>query len=191
MANKTTVALTDDQYEEIIKTMLKGGAGFRRNPRIAAALVLEANLGIRIEDILRLRLMDIVEDGSRYRLDITEKKTKKKRTFTVPGEIYFYIENYCLKNSIDRADVIFPVKERNVQKYLKKVTDYLGYENVGTHSFRKFYATDIYNKNNHDIALVQKLLQHGSAATTQRYINISEEKVENAIKGHIHLIKNS
>ena len=188
MANKMTVALTDGQYEEIIKTMLKGGAGFRKNPRIATALVLEANLGIRIEDILKLRLMDIVEDGSRYRLDITEKKTKKKRTFTVPGEIYVYIENYCLKNTIDRADVIFPVKERNVQKYLKKVADYLGYENIGTHSFRKFYATDIYNKNNHDIALVQKLLQHGSAATTQRYINISEEKVENAIKGHIHLI---
>lgn len=188
MPNKMTVALTDGQYEEIIKTMLKGGAGFRKNPRIASALVLEANLGIRIEDILRLHLKDIVKDGSRYRLDITEKKTRKKRTFTVPLEIYLYIENYCLKNGIHADDVIFPVKERNVQKYLKKVSDYLGYENIGTHSFRKYYATDIYNKNSHDIALVQRLLQHGSAATTQRYINISEEKVENAIKGHIHLI---
>ena len=121
-------------------------------------------------------------------MSVVEKKTKKKRTFTVPQEIYLYVENYCLKNNIGKDDIIFQIKERNIQKYLKKVSAYLGYENVGTHSFRKYYATDIYNKNNHDIALVQKLLQHGSAATTQRYINISEEKVENAIKGHIHLI---
>jgi integrase len=188
MANKMTVALTRKQYEEIIRTMHEGGAGFRKNPRIATALVLEANLGLRIEDILELRLKDIIRDGSRYRLDIHEQKTGKKRTFTVPAEIYMYIENYCLKNKVRPQDRIFPIKERGIQKYLQKVADYLGYENIGTHSFRKYYATDIYNQNGHDIALVQILLQHTSAATTQRYINISPEKVEDAIRGHIDLI---
>ena len=188
MANKTTVSLTKEQYENIINTMHTGGAGFRPNQRIATALVLEANLGIRIEDILDLHLRDIVKDGARYRLDIIEQKTNKKRTFTVPFEIYQYIENYCLKNGIAENDLIFPVKERNVQKYLQKVCDYLSYDNIGTHSFRKYYATDIYNKNGFDIALVQKLLQHSSAATTQRYINISEAKVEDAIQSHINLI---
>lgn len=38
MANKTTVALTREQYEEIIQTMRSGGAGFRANNRIATAL---------------------------------------------------------------------------------------------------------------------------------------------------------
>ncbi len=188
MANKMTVALTKEQYEEIIKTMLEGGSGFRPNQRIATALVLEANLGLRIEDILELRLKDIIKDGSRYRLDIYENKTGKKRTFTVPYEIYLYIENYCMKNGLSPAEKIFPIQERGIQKYLQKVSDYLGYENIGTHSFRKFYATDIYNSNNHNIALVQKLLQHSSASTTQRYINISEKQVEDAIMGHINLI---
>lgn len=188
MANKTTVALTREQYENIINTMYNGGAGFRSNARIATALVLEANLGLRIEDILALHLRDIIRDGTRYRLDIIEEKTKKKRTFTVPFEIYQYIENYCYRNGIADTDLIFPVKERNVQKYLQKVCDYLAYDNIGTHSFRKYYATDIYNKNGYDIALVQKLLQHSSAATTQRYINISEAKVEDAIQSHINLL---
>lgn len=183
-----TVALTKNQYEEIINTMLSGGAGFRPNSRIATALVLQANLGLRIEDTLSLHLKDIIRDGSRYRLDITEEKTDKKRTFTVPFPIYQYIENYCLKNKIAQDALIFPFSERNVQKYLKKVVDYIGYENIGTHSFRKFYATDIYNNNQHDIVLVQNLLQHSSASTTQRYIGITPEKIENAIQGHIHLI---
>ena len=188
MANKTTVALTPEQYAEIINTMLTGGAGFRSNSRIAVALVLEANLGLRIEDVLNLHLNDIIRDGSRYRLDITEHKTGKKRIFTVPFQIYQYIENYCLKNQIKTDEIIFSITERTVQKYLQKIADYLGYENIGTHSFRKYYATDIYNNNDHDIVLVQNLLQHSSAAITQRYIGINTAQMENAIQRHINLL---
>ena len=78
MANKTTVALNMDQYKEIIETMKSGGVGFRPNNRIATALVLEANLGLRIEDILNLKLKDIISDGSRYRLNKKKKRPAKK-----------------------------------------------------------------------------------------------------------------
>ena len=54
--NKKTTALTTEQYIEIITTMKEGFCGCRPNERIATALVLEANLGLRISDILRLRL---------------------------------------------------------------------------------------------------------------------------------------
>ena len=87
MPGKTTVALTDEQYETIIYEMKKGSSFFRPNERIATALILEANLGIRIEDILSLRLCDIVSDAGKYRLHITEQKTSKTRRFTVPEEI--------------------------------------------------------------------------------------------------------
>lgn len=187
MANKTTVALTENQYEEIINTMRTGGVGFRSNERIATALVLEANLGIRIEDILRLRLCDIVSDGGRYRLDITEHKTKKKRNFTVPLQIYQYIRLYAIDRGINEDDRLFPIGERTIQKYLKKVVDYLGYNSIGTHSFRKFYATTIYNKNEYNIILVQRLLQHSSVATTQRYIGVSSKDIENAVQNHVVL----
>ena len=49
--NKKTMALTTDQYKEIIQTMREGFSGFRANDRVATALVLEGNLGIRISDI--------------------------------------------------------------------------------------------------------------------------------------------
>ncbi|MCD8012907.1 MAG: tyrosine-type recombinase/integrase [Lachnospiraceae bacterium] len=134
------------------------------------------------------RMRDIVRDGGRYRLDIAEKKTGKKRTFTVPLVIYQFMENYCLRNKIGKDELIFKISERAVQKYLKKVVDYLGYENVGTHSFRKFFATEIYNNNGHDIALVQELLQHSNPSTTRRYIGIAQERVENAIEKHVDFI---
>lgn len=186
--NKKTTALTTEQYKEIITTLKDGYLDRRPNERIATALVLEANLGLRISDILRLRLDDIVRDGERYRLEIVEQKTGKRRVFTVPLIIQQYIENYCLRNGIKRTDLIFPITERAVQKQIQLVCDYLGYEGISTHSFRKWYATEIYKNNGYDIALVQRLLQHSSSSITQRYIGIEPQRIEKAIEGHATLI---
>ncbi len=186
--NKKTTALTTEQYIEIITTMKEGFCGCRPNERIATTLVLEANLGLRISDILRLHLADIVRDGDRFRLDIVEQKTGKHRVFTVPLVIQQYVENYCLRNGIKPTDLIFPITERAVQKQIKLVCDYLGYNGISTHSFRKWYATEIYKNNGYDITLVQRLLQHSSAAVTQRYIGLEPQRIEQAIEGHATLI---
>lgn len=187
LPNKTTIALEEDQYHDIINTMREGFPGCRPNNRIATALVLEANLGIRISDILHLKLNDIIRDGSRYRLDIKEIKTGKKRTFTVPLDVYSYIQGYCIENDIRPDERIFPITERAVQKQLKIVCDWLGYEGISTHSFRKFFATEIYVNNDFNIILVQKLLQHSTPAVTQKYINISPKQIEAALSKHIKL----
>lgn len=185
---KLTVALTQEQYENIISTMQKGFTGFRPNKKVAAALQLEANLGMRISDILNLKLNQIIQDGNRYRLNVIEQKTGKERTFTVPGVVYQFIYIYCLENQICANETIFKFTKRNVQKQLKRVADYLGYENISTHSFRKFFATNIYNNNGKDVLLVQQLLQHSSSLTTQRYIGISREAVENALEKNVNLL---
>ena len=41
-------ALTTEQYKLIIATMREGSGSLRANPRCAAVLVAEANLGMRI-----------------------------------------------------------------------------------------------------------------------------------------------
>lgn len=185
--NKKTKALTTEQYKQIIQTMREGFCGCRPNERVATALVLEGNLGLRISDIVKLHPCEIVQDGDRYRLEIVEQKTNKRCVFTVPLVIAQYVENYCLRNSIGRNDLIFPITERAVQKQLALVCAYLGIVGVSTHSFRKWYATEIYKANGFDIALVQRLLQHSSAAVTQRYIGIEPQRIEAAIQGHAQL----
>lgn len=191
--NKQTVALTEEQYKEIIFTMREGfvcadGHIVKPNIRIATALSLEANLGLRISDILQLRLSAIIRDGDRYRLNIVEQKTKKKREFTVPTDIYIYIQNYALENNINPAAKLFDISERGINKHLKLVCDYLGYSGIGSHSFRKYFATSIYVNNHYDINLVRVLLQHSSAVTTQRYIGLQRQEIENALQNHIKLL---
>lgn len=190
--NKKTVALDEEQYKQIISTIQSGFTvndySFKPNNRLATLLVVQANLGLRLSDIVSLTLSDIVRDGNRYRLDIIEQKTQKKRTFTVVPDLYTYLLEYATNNKISKQARLFPVTERAVQKQLKTVCDYLGLENISTHSFRKFYATEIYKNNDFDIVLVQHLLQHSSASITQRYIGIQSAKVEEAINKHICLL---
>lgn len=186
--NKKTVALTKEQYKEIIETMRAGFLDYKPNNRIATALILESNLGIRISDIVNLTLNKIVKDGDRYRLDLTEQKTQKKRVFTVPNELYQFIKQYCIDNEIKSNEKIFDISERQIQRHLKYVCDYLGFNEISTHSFRKFFATNIYLNNDYNIVLVQELLQHSSPAITQRYIGISSKQLENALQNNLNLM---
>ena len=185
--NKRTLALTTEQYYEIIDTMRAGFSGCRPNHRIATALVVEASLGLRISDILSLKLDDIVKDGERYRLDITEQKTGKKRNFTVMPELYNYLKIYCLEKGIKPHEHIFPITDRQIQRHLIRICRYLGYEGISTHSFRKYFATKVYVNNDYNIVLVQRLLQHCNSQVTQRYIGIEPKAIEEALKKQISL----
>ena len=185
-------AITQEEYTELIDTMREGGCNFEPSDRNATLFVLQANLGLRLGDLLSLTPNSFVRDGSRWRLAIVEEKTGKERNFTVPPEIMQYIESYCYRNHIGLDERIFPITTRAAQKYLAKVTDYLdddkgSMKNVTSHSFRKFFATNIYTQSGYNIALVQELLQHASAETTRKYVGIRTEAVEAAIRENVNL----
>lgn len=191
--NIKTVALTRDEFELFIKTTAKGfttedGTEVRPNTRIATALMVQGNVGMRIGDILDLRLDSFIKDGNRYRLDVYEEKTDKKREYTVPTELYVYLMEYANKNAIKHTAKLFDIRSRVVQKHIKMVSEYLGLERISTHSFRKFYATEIYNNNGCNIELVRQLLQHCNTSITQRYIGVSVKQVEDAINGHVCIV---
>lgn len=190
--NKRTVALTEQQYIDIITAIKSGfchaGREYKPNERIATALTLESNLGMRISDILQLHYCDIIKDGDRYRLNISEIKTGKERIFTVPEEIRQYINDYRIRNNMSEQQRLFDLSERQIQKHLKAACDYLGIDGVSTHSFRKYFATCILVENDYNIELVRILLQHSSVIVTQKYIGIQQKQIEDALQKHIKLL---
>lgn len=190
--NKRTIALSDQQYIDIITAIKSGfchaGREYQPNDRIATALTLEANLGMRISDILHLHFCDIIKDGDRYRLNISEIKTGKERVFTVPEEILEFIDQYRIRNRLNKQQRLFDISERQIQKHLKAACDHLGLSGISTHSFRKYFATKIYINNGYNIELVRQLLQHSSSSVTQKYIGIQQRQVEDALKKHIFLL---
>lgn len=195
MLNKKCVSLTDEQYHEFIALLRNGFVLdeklIKPNDRVATLEVIQACLGLRICDCLKLKMTSFIKDGNRWRLDIKEQKTGKLRTFTVPVEVYSYVQGYALKNNIAFDAKLFDISERQVERHVNKAFSKmdLPLRNYGTHSVRKYFATRVYLENNYDIELVRVLLQHSSVSTTQRYIGISQERVESALaKTSLNLI---
>ena len=186
--NKETRSITKEEYIEIIETLRSGFLNRKPNPRVAMALILEGNLGIRISDIVKLTLNDIVKDGERYRLNIIEKKTGKERKFIVANELVQFIKQYCIDNNIKSNERIIPITERAVQLQLDFACDYLGLKDISTHSFRKFFSDNIYYNNGENLRIVQEALQHSSITTTQRYLKVSSKQLEKALLNSLNII---
>lgn len=205
MANKTTVPLTEEEYIDIITAMRTGSSWFHKNERIALALQIEAEVGIRISDILLLRLKDIILKNGTYRLNIKEKKTGKDRQdVLIKDEIYELLKRYCKENEIKPDELIFSgthetyetigldkndndkikkylnSKERNIQIYIQKVCEFLGFENISTHSFRKMFAYDIYEISGYDLDVTREAMKHNSVETTRRYLG-SNRKINDIL----------
>ncbi len=186
--NKKCIALSEEQYRESIKLLREGfeleGVSVKPNDRIATIEVIQATLGLRLGDTLKLKMTSFVKDANRYRLDIKEEKTGKARVFTVPMEVYSFIQGYAISMGIKPDVKLFDISSRQVERHLNKVFIKLGLplKDYGSHSYRKYFATNIYTANDYNIELVRVLLQHSSVATTQRYIGISSKQVEYALE---------
>lgn len=185
--NKRCVALTEEQYNRSIELLRNGfmldGKLVKPNERIATIEVLQATLGLRLGDTLKLRMSSFVKDGTRYRLDIKEQKTNKVRNFTVAMEVYSFIQSYAISRGIGFEAKLFDISERQVERHLNKVFTKmeLPLRQYGSHSYRKYFSTQVYISNDYNIELVRVLLQHSSIATTQRYLSIGSKQVENAL----------
>jgi integrase len=172
MGAYTTLAINQDSYNRIIETVKDGYTGrngivvHRPAPHMACCLVIQANLGCRIGDILHLSLSSLVRDGDHYRLDIVEQKTGKARRHQVPEPVYNYIRAYCADNGINPERRIFQFSERAVQKALKAVTEYLDIPQTSTHNFRKFAGQQIYDNSGHDVEVTREFYQHSSLTVT-------------------------
>lgn len=192
MGSYTTRPVTESEYKAIIDTLRSGflfnGIKYRPNKQVAFSLILETNTGMRISDILQITQNSIIKNGSVYQLDVIEIKTGKKRNYIVPMQLKNAIVTYCTDNNIPQDRKIFQVSERAIQKHLKAVCDYLKLENVSTHSFRKFGASNFYEKSGNDIMSVSQFLQHSNTKTTMAYINRSNTHIDSIISQSMILI---
>ena len=192
MGAYVTLALDDNDYKELIQTIREGyidndNICHKPNNQVATILILEANLGCRIGDIIALKTDSIILEGGIWKLNITEQKTGKTRNFIVPKPVKAFIDKWTAENHITEGR-LFSIEAPAVWKQLRAATAYLGLVNVSTHSFRKKCASDIYERTGHDIEAVCSFLQHADTKTTRRYIRRSDAQLEAAIMQAVNII---
>lgn len=181
MGSYTTKLIDNNQVKAIIKTLQEGyiynGVKHRSNYQVATIMLLQANLGCRIGDIVHLEVENIIFDGEAWRLDMIEQKTGKLRRYVIPSPVKAVIDDWCRMKCITTGR-LFSIEEPAVWKQLRAVTAYLNMQNVSAHSFRKAAAMRIYNDSGKDIALACQYLNHSSPATTMRYLKRSSKQMD-------------
>lgn len=164
---------------EKMKVILK-----KQNYRNYFLFVFGINSGLRISDILKLKVSD-VKDKSHV---ITkEKKTGKEKRFklntNLQEEIREYISNmsdddYLFAPVIDRQKK--PISREMAWIILNKAARELGLGEIGTHTLRKTFGYHFYQKTK-DVALLQNIFNHSSPSVTLRYIGINQDIIDSAI----------
>ena len=138
------------------------------------------NTGLRVGDILKLKVADVKK--KKFIL-IYEGKTKKKREVNL---INIYDELHEYISTVD-SEWLFPsrkgdkaISPTQAYRQLNKAAEMVDIESVGLHTLRKTFGYWFY-KQTKDIAKLQSILNHDKPDVTLLYIGITKEEIDNSL----------
>lgn len=153
--------------------------------------LLGIRTGLRITDILELKVKDIRDKNGAIRTHIVtkENKTNKRKRIKIHIELKRELEQQVI-NKDDEAYLIQSNKKdkfkdrkhisrQRAWEVLKKVADFVGIDEIGCHTLRKTFGYHYY-KRTKDIALLQNIFNHSSPEITLRYIGITDDMMDKA-----------
>jgi integrase len=145
--------------------------------------IFGSNIGLRVSDILPLRVEDV---RGKTHIQIKEQKTGKFRTVYVDQYLQEEIDKYT--KNMKPNEFLFPSRKGDshitaTQAYrvLRKGGELAGIENVGCRTLRKTFGYHHYKKHK-DIAVLQEFFSHSSPSITKHYIGINRTVIEDTSK---------
>lgn len=183
----TVQPIRDMEKIEQIKEYL-----FRTNERNYILFLLGISTGLRVQDILKLKVKDL--KGSHILM--RENKTgKEKRLFILPSlkkELNRYLtgrdeSHYVIKS---RVGLNRPITRSMAHKILQQVAKEFNIKELGTHSMRKSFGYHFYQQTK-DVALLQQIFNHKDQTTTLRYIGVSQDYMDNALRRYDYMMQKS
>lgn len=154
------------------------------SPRNYMMFMLGIYSGLRISDILKLRVCDVKNKSG---ISIREIKTKKQKTFEINPILKKEIKIYCEKKNLNeyliksRQGKNKPLSREMAYKIMKEVGELFNIEDLGTHTLRETFGYHHY-KQYKDVVLLQKIFNHSSPIITLRYIGIEQDVIDKSIK---------
>jgi integrase len=153
-------------------------------PRDLLLFQIGINSGLRVMDLLNLRVHQVRDVPLNGPVRITETKTKKKNVFIVNPAIHKALHAYLAKADLKDDDYLFKTKYgtqltsmfagRLVQMWCKQI----GLEGIyGCHTLRKTWAYHMRVKFQIDWSLITTRLNHSNPVITRRYLCIEEDEV--------------
>lgn len=139
--------------------------------------------GLRISDILKLRVKDV--RGKKY-ISTREIKTGKQKNIEINPILRRALDIYIAGKDQDeyliksRQHHNRPLTRSMAYKILRDAATKFGLECIGTHTMRKTFGYHYY-KQTKDAATLQKIYNHSHWSITLRYIGIEQETMDKAL----------
>lgn len=155
-----------------------------KNPKYGLLFKFGLNTGLRISDILPVKVNNIYNHKweFKYHFILKEKKTGKEKKIKINKELCTVIDSYIKCQNLSLDSYLFPSQKGNhigrVQAYrvLKEAADLLGIENFGTHSLRKTWGYWTYKMSHYNLGLIMDTFNHSSINVTLRYIGVNQDQ---------------
>ena len=146
------------------------------NPKHALILKVCYGMGLRVSEVVALKLSDI--DSTEMLVRIEQGKGKKDRIAVLPEsllpELREYYLNYRPKVYLFEGQEGGAYSVRSAQAVFKKAMEKAGIrKKVGIHGLRHSFATHLLETGT-DIRFIQELLGHNSIKTTQIYTHVTD-----------------
>lgn len=151
--------------------------------RDALLFAIGVECGLRISDLITLRVYDVQGKKLTYRATKTNKPVEVNLSQSLQKRIKQYTKD------MKAYDYLFPTRQsshmsrQNASRIMSMIAEEFQLDNFNTHSLRKTFAYMFYLYTNGDIAAVQLALGHSSPVVTMRYLGIDEEYLEKKMKG--------
>ena len=148
--------------------------------------------GLRAIEIANLNVSDILSPTNEVNdiIRLTKEQTKGSNSNTVhvgkklQREILRFISKY--PNTIYNKDKRLFQSQRgkfssqSIQNLFRNLYQLANITNASSHSGRRTFITNLSEKGI-STRVIQELARHSSMATTQRYIDVSDDKLKNAV----------
>ena len=182
---------TDAKHIKSIKKLLSD------IPRDKLLFVLGINAGLRVQDLLDLRIDHVQNVNVGDRISLKEKKTGKMNVLIINKEIHAALldhlkhlgtdetrpEHFLFKSRKGRNS---PLTTYAVTGMVKRWAEEINIKgNYGAHTLRKTWCFMQRTEFGVSWELIAKRLNHSSPAVTRRYLGVQDEEVEEVLMNEI------
>ncbi|MEN8702485.1 tyrosine-type recombinase/integrase [Bacillus infantis] len=153
------------------------------NERNYIMFMLGIHTGLRISDILKLRVRDV---RGEY-IYIREQKRKKINRVLIVSDLRKALRPFILNRDDNeyliksRKGTNEPIRRETAYQILNTAAKLHGLKEIGTHTLRKTFGYHFYQETK-DVAMLQDILNHSHPDYTLRYIGVNQDGKDFAMR---------
>ena len=159
----------------------------RNGLRDFALLQVFLQCGLRVGEVVRLSLDDVIIHKTTGKLRIHNEKGRQERTIPLNRTVHLAVQSYLdTRGPGPGADPVFVSERRqrlciaSVQYLIKKYLRLAGRGDLSVRDLRRHFAQAFYHRSG-SLPATQQVLGHRDINTTARYTRASDQDIEAAI----------